>query len=113
MTSLAFAAIHAFVPGQNAMGFVSMGVFGLAMCAAVRRFGALWWAVGFHAGWDIMLTAIFGSGAGGEERVMWRASPQGPAWLSGGPAGPEASVVTLAMLGLLLWALAWRGQRRR
>lgn len=113
ITSLAFAAIHVFAPGQNAVGLLAMGMFGLAMCAAVRRFGTLWWAMGFHAGWDFTLTAIFGFGAAPGQRVLWRLAPHGPAWLSGGAAGPEASAITLAMLGCLLGALAWRGLRTR
>jgi len=111
--SLAFAAIHAFIPGQNGMGLAAMWLFGLAMCAAVRRRGTLWWAMGFHTGWDFVLTAVFGFGAAPGQRVMWRLAPQGPAWLNGGAAGPEASAITLAMLGCLCGALAWRGAETR
>ncbi len=113
ITSLAFAAIHALRPGQNGLGLLAMVIFGLAMCAAVRRFGTLWWALCFHAGWDFMLTAISGFDASRGPPVMWRFSPQGPAWLSGGGAGPEASLITLAILCGLLWVLAWRGAETR
>jgi membrane protease YdiL (CAAX protease family) len=109
ITSLAFAAIHGCIPGQNGMGLVAMGLFGLAMCAAVRRFESLWWAMGFHAGWDFMLTAVFGFGAAPSQRVAWRLAAQEPDWLSGGAAGPEASAITLAILAGLFGALAWRG----
>jgi len=109
LTSLAFAAIHVFIPGEDRLGLVAMSFFGLAMCAAVRRFGALWGAMGFHAGWDFMLTAVFGFGAAPGQRVAWRLAAKGPDWLSGGAAGPEASAITLAMLGCLFGALAWRG----
>lgn len=112
ITSLAFAAIHVFAPGQNGMGLVAMGLFGLAMCAAVRSFGTLWWAIGFHAGWDFTLTALFGFGAAPGQRVLWRLTAEGAAWLSGGAAGPEASAITLAMLGALLGALVCLGLGR-
>jgi len=108
LTSLAFAAIHVFVPGQNGMGLLAMFLFGLAMCGAVRRFGTLWWAMGFHAGWDFMLTPVFGFGAAPGQHVMWRLAPRGSVWLSGGAAGPEASVITLAMLAWLVGVLASR-----
>ncbi len=113
ITSLAFAAIHVFAPGRSALGLVAMAMFGLAMCAAVRRFGALWWAMGFHAGWDFMLTAAFGFGAGSGPRAIWRFAPHGPVWLSGGATGPEASLITVAILGCLGWALTPRAAETR
>jgi membrane protease YdiL (CAAX protease family) len=111
ITSIIFAAIHAFIPDQNGMALLAMGLFGLAMCAAVRRLGTLWWAMGLHAGWDFMLTPVFGFGAAPGQHVVCRLAPQGPVWLSGGAAGPEASAITLAMLGCLFGALVWRSDQ--
>jgi hypothetical protein len=113
MTSLAFAAIHALIPGQNGMGLVAMWLFGLSMCAAVRQLGTLWWPLGFHTGWDFVLTALFGFGAAPGQRIMWRLASRGPTWLSGGSGGPEASAIALALLGCLLGALVWRGGQTR
>jgi membrane protease YdiL (CAAX protease family) len=111
LTSLAFAAMHVFIPGRNGMAFLAMLIFGLAMCAAVRRVGGLFWAMGFHAGWDFMLTPVFGFGAAPGQHVLCRLATQGPAWLSGGAAGPEGSVISLAVLVCLFVVLAWRGEK--
>ena len=111
-TSLLFGWEH-LAEGDPAMG--SLGVFAFAMvaCASLRATGSLWFAIGYHAAWDYGESGVLGipdssfllSGALGETRVT------GMPLLTGGAAGPEGSVLTLALLAVLF---AWfvRMQRR-
>jgi hypothetical protein len=52
LLSALFGLAHAGNPGESKAGLLSVVCFGLLFCLFLRRTGNLWWAVGFHAGWD-------------------------------------------------------------
>jgi len=100
LLSLGFAATHADNHGENLIGVLQIVVYGMVFCYALWRTGTLWLAVGYHAAWDWAQTFVYGvpdSGALGTVSLL-HATLAGPAWLSGGSAGPEGSVVTTLML---------------
>ena len=99
-----FAAIHLDNPGETAPGIAAVGVIGLFFCLTLRRTGNLWFAVGFHASWDwgeSFLYSVPDSG-GTPPGHLLKCHLHDPAWLSGGSAGPEGSVL-LFLLVVLLW----------
>ena len=103
-----FAAVHIENPGENKLGIASVFVFGMAFAWLVRITGSLWFSVGFHLSWDWAESFLFGvpdSGIVSNGRLL---APifHGPAWLTGGSVGPEASV--LCPLALLLTVLVVR-----
>lgn len=98
--SLLFAAMHARNGGETRLGLLAVACFGLFFCWTLWRTGSLWFAVGFHACWDWAESFFYGvpdSGALMDGHFL-SASFSGPAWLSGGTAGPEGSVLVLAVL---------------
>ena len=102
-----FAAMHRNNPGETPLGLAAVGCFGLFFCYTLRRTGDLWLAVGFHASWDWSESFLYGVPNSGTLVAghLLGASCSGPAWLSGGSAGPEGSVlvlVTLAAAGLVV-----------
>ena len=104
--SALFGLAHAGNPGENLLGELSVVLFGLLFCLFLRRKGNLWWAVGFHAGYDWGQTFFFGVPDSGmlAYHNLLSSTFQGPKWLTGGTVGPEASVVTpiaLLIVGLL------------
>jgi uncharacterized protein len=104
--SLLFALAHAPNPGETKFGLFSVLCFGTLFCLFLRRTGNLWWAVGFHAGWDWGQTFFYGVTDSGlaPYHNLFNSSFGGPAWLTGGSVGPEASVftpLTLLIVGLL------------
>ncbi|HYV19683.1 MAG TPA: CPBP family intramembrane glutamic endopeptidase [Verrucomicrobiae bacterium] len=111
-----FGAAHGFNPGENARGLFSAFAFGLLFCLLIRRTGSLWTAVGFHLAWNWMEAFLFGmpdSGVLSHGRLL-EASLRGPAWLTGGTAGPEGSVMCAPalLLVLLVVLLSPAGSRR-
>src|SRR5207247_2546236 len=53
LLSLVFGGLHYFLkPMENLADFASVGLIGLFLCLTLRRTGSLWFAVGFHAGFD-------------------------------------------------------------
>jgi membrane protease YdiL (CAAX protease family) len=60
LLSALFGAAHMGNPGETNFGLFSVVLFGLLFCLFLRRTGNLWWAVGFHAGWDWGQTFFYG-----------------------------------------------------
>ena len=94
-----FAALHATNPHASALGLVNTAGFGMIFGYAFLRTRDLWLPIGLHFGWNVVLP-LFGANVSGITiRVtgyvlQWSA---GPLW-SGGEYGPEASVLTSAVL---------------
>jgi membrane protease YdiL (CAAX protease family) len=101
--SLLFGAAHAGNNGENPFGLFSVVLFGLLFCLFLRRTGDLWLAVGFHAGWDWGQTFFFGVHDSGfaSYQNLFNSVFHGPDWLTGGSVGPEASVFTPIVLGIV------------
>jgi membrane protease YdiL (CAAX protease family) len=110
IVSAIFAAVHVPNPGENAFGILQVFVVGMLFCLMIQRTGNLWFAVGFHAAWDWAETFFYGtpdSGLLGVGRLLNTSAP-GPNWLTGGSAGPEGSVLALAVLLLCALLVHWR-----
>jgi uncharacterized protein len=98
--SLAFGAVHLLNRGENLAGAVQVFLFAIFACLTLRRTGALWFAIGFHAAGDYAETFLFsvrdsGLAASG---TLLNSSSHGPAWLTGGQVGPEATVFSMLIL---------------
>lgn len=100
LMSLLFAAAHMSNPGESRFGVASVFLFGMLFCLFLRRRGTLWWAVGFHAGWDWGQTFFYGVPDSGLKPYdnLFDSAFRGPAWLTGGSVGPEASIFTPIVL---------------
>ena len=116
VSSLLFGLAH--LPGNSAgalsiaIAIVAGGLFTAAYLVTRR----LWLCIALHTGWNFTLGSIFSVVVSGHERTagLFTGSLEGPAWLTGGAYGPEASVVTLVFLlgasALLLWRAIVRQQ---
>ncbi len=107
--SLIFGAIHLKHGAENFLGIFFASLFGFVLAWSFRRTGSLWFALGVHAGWDYAESFIFGVPDSGVilPGALLRPHMGGPAWLTGGSAGPEGSVLML----LVFLALALVIQR--
>jgi len=99
-----FAFGHRFNAGENLVGDLSTGIFGLLFCLFLRYRGSLWLPVGFHAGWN-WGQSLFGVPDSGIPPFhnVFSSTLAGPQWLTGGIVGPEASIFT--PIALLVAAL--------
>jgi membrane protease YdiL (CAAX protease family) len=103
LLSLLFGVAHMGNPGETLFGLFSVVLFGLLFCLFLRRTGNLWWAVGFHAGWDWGQTFLYGVPDSGlaPYHNLFNSAFSGPRWLTGGSVGPEASVFTPIVLAIV------------
>ena len=110
---IVFAALHGGNPNANWLGLANTAGFGILFGYAFLRSHDIWLPIGLHFGWNFTLP-LFGVNVSGLTMrltgftMRWSA---GKLW-SGGEYGPEASVLTSAVL-LLLFAYLWRAPIRR
>ena len=94
-----FAALHATNPHASALGLVNTAGFGMIFGYAFLRSRDLWLPIGLHFAWNATLP-LFGANVSGltirvtSYVLQWNA---GPLW-SGGEYGPEASLLTSAVM---------------
>jgi uncharacterized protein len=101
--SFFFGAVHLQNPGEAWIGAMAAGLIGLFFCFTLRRTGSLWFAVGMHASWDwgeSYLYSVPDSG-GMVTGHLLNSSFHGSRWLTGGPVGPEGSVLVFVVIGLM------------
>jgi CAAX protease family protein len=100
LLSLAFGFVHRTNPGENKWGLAGVVLVGLFWCLTLRRTGSLWFAVGMHASFDFGETFLYSVPDSGMvfPGHLSNATLAGPAWLTGGSAGPEASVCDFVVL---------------
>ncbi|WP_431046421.1 lysostaphin resistance A-like protein [Roseateles sp. L2-2] len=109
ISSLLFGLGHLPTEGFSAVAFLAIMVAGALLSAAYLVHGRLWLPIGLHFGWNFATTALFGLSSSGNKTLgVLHTVLSGPAWLTGGPFGVEASTVTLAVtaaatVGLLVW----------
>lgn len=102
--SLVFAAVHLTNPRENPVGALEVFLFAMFACLTLRRTGPLWFAIGFHAAGDYAETFLFSVCDSGyrPSGALLNSSFHGPAWLTGGKVGPEASVISILALCVAL-----------
>jgi len=103
ITSILFLAAHTGNPGETVFGVIQVAMFGIFLSIVLWRTGNLWWAIGFHLAWDWGQTFFYGVPDSGFKagRNFLHSEFHGPNWLTGGTAGPEASILTLIALIVL------------
>jgi membrane protease YdiL (CAAX protease family) len=103
LLSLGFGAVHMGNPGENPTGLLSVAAVGLFFCVTVRFTGDLWFAIGLHTAHDFAQAFVYSVPNSGTliRGPLFRAALAGPAWLTGGAAGPEGSFLELAVLGFV------------
>jgi membrane protease YdiL (CAAX protease family) len=109
LLSVLFGAAHFSNEGETAIGLIGAGTVGLVFCYSLYRSGSLWWAIGFHTGWDWAQTGFYGTHDSGlsARGALFTSDPAGAPWLSGGTAGPEGSVFLFVILIAVALVIRW------
>ena len=99
VSSMLFGMVHMTNSGENAVGLFSAGAIGFIFCMSIRYTGSAWWAIGFHAAWDWAETFFYGTADSGlvAKGHYLTTNAAGNALWSGGPVGPEGSLLILPM----------------
>jgi uncharacterized protein len=107
LLSLVFGLIHAKNPGETWVGLAGIVLTGLFWCFTLQRTGSLWFAVGMHASFDFGETFLYSVPDSGMifPGHLSNATLAGPTWLTGGTAGPEASVCDFLVILFFFYGL--------
>ncbi len=100
VSSLAFAGVHLFNPSANRASFLITVFSSWLLSVAYLRTRALWVCWGWHFAWNASMCLLFGLPVSGitEFSPVIQSNTVGPAWITGGDYGPEASAVTALVL---------------
>jgi len=115
LQALLFGFAH--MANHNATVFTSCAVAvigGLVYTAAFMATRRLWLPLGLHWGWNFLQSGVFGMpNSGTAYRGLFLPEISGPAWLTGGAFGIEASWVAIGLCltaGIFLTARATRAR---
>jgi membrane protease YdiL (CAAX protease family) len=105
LSALFFGLVHLLNKSATLANCLAISLEGgLLLAAAFMLTRRLWMAIGIHASWNFAQGGIFGAKVSGlDVPGLIQLKPVGPEWLTGGPFGPEGSVVAL-ILGTLTGA---------
>jgi uncharacterized protein len=105
LLSIAFGYVHRGNPGESKWGIAGVMLVGVFWCLTLRRTGNLWFAVGMHASFDFGETFLYSVPDSGIvfPGHLSNATLAGPEWLTGGSAGPEASLCDFIVILILLY----------
>jgi len=110
-----FGYSHHGNSGEDWIGLLNAGAFGLLACFLLRTTGNLWMPIGLHTAFDWGETYFYGVADSGQTLPghLLNSSSSGPAWLSGGTVGPEGSLLcTLLIVMVWLLCAVWLRQVR-
>ncbi|HEY5906609.1 MAG TPA: type II CAAX endopeptidase family protein [Vicinamibacteria bacterium] len=109
VSSLLYAGCHYAVWGFGAAAFVGLTLLGLVLAGLVRRTGALWASIGFHAAWNITQGGVFGLSMlqAGRGRGLLALEQRGPEALVGAGFLTEGGLTTMAVLAATAVFALW------
>jgi membrane protease YdiL (CAAX protease family) len=106
-----FAVLHAANPGAEPLALANVFLVGAYLALVAVRDGSIWYPIGFHFAWNLLLGFVLSMPVSGVEvhGAVIIERDGGSSIFSGGAFGPEGSLVcSLLLLGLV--ALALRGE---
>ena len=99
VSAVLFGGLHLLNPGATVWGALAIAAeAGVMLGAAYAVTRSLWLPIGLHLGWNFAESGIFGttvSGSDGTAGGLLRGAAHGPAIISGGDFGPEASIFAI------------------
>ncbi|GGO28455.1 CPBP family intramembrane glutamic endopeptidase [Microbispora bryophytorum] len=115
LTGLLFGLMHLTNQHANLWGAIAIAIeAGGMLAAAYAATRTLWLPIGLHFGWNFAAAGVFGtevSGNGVQEGLL-NGVTSGPALLTGGDFGPEASPYAVLFGALLTIVFLWLAHRR-
>ena len=114
-SSVLFAYVHLDNPNvAPGFTFVNTTLAGVWLAVAYLRTRSLWFPLGLHWAWNWAMGALLGLPVSGITSLtrapLFRATDQGPAWLTGGAYGIEggaACTVALLISMIFIWKTRW------
>jgi membrane protease YdiL (CAAX protease family) len=104
LISCGFGALHYFTKADERWtDWASVSLIALFVCLTLRRTGDLRFAIGFHAAFDFAAIYFYSGPNGGSVAAdrLFTSTFHGSDAITGGPLGPEASLLVFPVIALL------------
>lgn len=111
ISAVLFGFLHSFNPDATIVSSVSVALSGgLLLGAAFVARRDLWFVASIHAAWNAFLGGVLGMPVSGNDPTdaLLTAVEGGPDLWTGGAFGPEASLITIAVVGGAGFWFIWR-----
>ncbi|MEO3785530.1 type II CAAX endopeptidase family protein [Actinocorallia sp. B10E7] len=115
LTGLLFGLSHLANQHASLWGAIAIAIeAGGMLAAAYAATRTLWVPIGLHFGWNFAAAGVFGTevSGNGETEGLLNGVTSGPALLTGGEFGPEASPYAVGFGLLLTVVFLWLARRR-
>ena len=114
LSTAVFGLAHVFNPNASWIAAASLALSSVVLVAGFVLTRRLWLCMGLHWSWNLTQALCSLPVSGSETQGLLTGHTSGPAWLSGGDFGIEASLVTLVLsviaAGALLCLAVERGR---
>ncbi|HEX5122260.1 MAG TPA: type II CAAX endopeptidase family protein [Rhodanobacteraceae bacterium] len=109
-----FGALHAFNRGATVTSSIAIALeAGVLLAAVFMLTRRLWMVFGLHTAWNFTEGGIFGASvSGGDAHGVFASQFHGPAVLTGGEFGPEASIVAVVICFATGAFVLWHARKR-
>jgi uncharacterized protein len=109
ITSLLFGILHAFNPGASLISTFNIVLAGVVLAVPFIMTGSLALSVGMHFAWNFFQGGVFGFPVSGlpNRTSLIQISREGPDIITGGGFGPEAGLIGILGMGLMLFLSLW------
>jgi len=110
LSSLIFGMLHAFNPDAGIISTIYVTLAGAMLAFPFIITGRLSLSIGLHIGWNFFEGGIFGFTVSGmpTRTSLLHIHQQGPTFITGGAFGPEAGLMGLLGIALIVSVLWWR-----
>ncbi|MDH7486940.1 MAG: CPBP family intramembrane metalloprotease [Anaerolineae bacterium] len=117
ISSAVFGLLHLGNPYASWISTANIAVAGVFLAAGYLVTRSLWLPIGLHFGWNFFQGTVFGFPVSGTDGFhLIRQTVAGPAWITGGPFGPEAGITGLVAMAVgtaLTWLYGTRNTQHR
>jgi membrane protease YdiL (CAAX protease family) len=115
VSAVLFGVLHLVNPNATVWGALAIAAeAGLMLGAAYVYKRSLWLPIGIHLGWNFAESGLFGSTVSGSDGTvggLLKGVAKGPAIISGGGFGPEASIFAILVCGAVALVLLRKAGR--
>ena len=123
VSAILFTVVHLSNMGADGLAINACAVINLLLISVVfsiltLRFKSIWAACGMHSVWNYMLYSIMGLNLSGDDEIVasvFDMRSVGSNVLNGGTYGVEASIITAAVMGIVVFlgVMAWRRDAKK
>jgi membrane protease YdiL (CAAX protease family) len=103
LSSIIFSYVHRLADSHTWLAYLTLFLVGAVLAWVRLRTGSLWLPIGLHLGWNFFEGSVFGFPVSSHPGfALVHQTPAGASYITGGAYGPEAGLIVLLPLAIIL-----------